>query len=280
MARNCQKFLFLATSVLSLALGLGLPSGCGSGKLPAQLPGQSKLAEFHVANSIADNVTLFKEPEAGSRPILDAINAARSSIKIAMYILSDEQIIQALIAAAKRGVNVQIMLEPAPFNPEDPSKPLPINRNTMKKLIGTGIQAAWSDPRFRFTHAKTMVVDDSVAYILTFNFSQSGTTKNREFGAIDTEPLDVRDLLGIFQADWSHQTYQPLAKRLVVSPDNASAKIYSLLKNAKQSLYVAVEILYDLTIIDLLGQLVQYGKDVKVLMADPSYIPDNLKFAR
>ena len=56
--------------------------------------------------------TIIILPDDTKKPIVDAIDAAKSSIKIKMFVFSDPDLINAVIAAKKRGINVQVMLNP------------------------------------------------------------------------------------------------------------------------------------------------------------------------
>src|SRR5436190_171677 len=47
-------------------------------------------------------VHVFVEPDAGEHPITDAINSARKSVWIEIYILTDRNVIRALEEAANR----------------------------------------------------------------------------------------------------------------------------------------------------------------------------------
>src|SRR5579862_4898962 len=52
-------------------------------------------------------------PDDTAKPILDAINASKSALNIRMFLFTDETLLQAVIAAKQRGVNVRVMLNPA-----------------------------------------------------------------------------------------------------------------------------------------------------------------------
>lgn len=268
-----NPLLILGLSALLAAAGCGLGT-----KAAPTIGGPSALALQAAAKGrfvTAQGISLFVEPEAGLEPVTSAIDGAKTQIDLQMYLLSNDAIVEALIRAAGRGVKVRVMLEPNPFNPQNPAEPLPINQKTALKLRGTGVLLAWSDPAFRFTHSKLMIIDRAAAYIMTLNFSKSGTTKNREFAAIDTDPADVRDLNRLFDADWGHLAYVPRARRLVVSPANAKEKLTNLIAGARKSLTIYDEILYDTNTQDLLGAKAKEGVAVKVLMGDPATVPDN-----
>ncbi len=272
--RFARPFLTLGLASLLVAAGCGIRDQA--------TPGTGIRSAIGVRSQFvtAGDISLFVEPEAGVAPIVAAIDGARAQVDLEIYILTNENVINALIAAAGRGVKVRVMMEPNPFNPEKPDEPLDINRKTALKFKGTGVRYAWTDPTFRFTHSKTLVIDRATGFIMTLNLSKSGTTKNREFAAIDTDPADVRDLDRLFEADWERQAFKPRSKRLVISPINAQEKLSALIAGARKSLVVYDEILYDTSTQDLLGTKAKAGVDVKVLMGDPVTVPGNASAAQ
>lgn len=58
---------------------------------------------------------VFVFPDAGRSPWLDAINNAESSIDMAAYKLSDVEVMEALKKAQKRGVAINLLIEPQVF---------------------------------------------------------------------------------------------------------------------------------------------------------------------
>ena len=52
-------------------------------------------------------------PDDTAKPILDAINGARTALNIRMFLFTDETLLAAVIAAKRRGVHVRVMLNPA-----------------------------------------------------------------------------------------------------------------------------------------------------------------------
>lgn len=268
--RNPSNLLLAGLCLASLA-------GCGTA---TQLTGGDYGSYSTYATGGNGALSLFVEPNDGATPILDAINQARSSVQVEVYMLTDQAIEGALGAAAKRGVNVQVMLDPTPYNPSDPNKPLTTNQAAAQTLKSQGVKVQWSDPAFRYTHAKTIVVDGQEALICTLNFTNSGVGGNREYGVVDRNPQDVQDLVNIFAADWNRTTYTPTSPDLVVSPTNSQAKLESLFQSAQQSIVLQDEEFSDPTSIALLGQKAHQGVKVEVDLAAPTDIPDNATTAQ
>ena len=52
-------------------------------------------------------------PDDTAKPILDAVNGAKKSLNIRMFLFTDLGLVNAVITAKKRGVQVRVMLNPA-----------------------------------------------------------------------------------------------------------------------------------------------------------------------
>src|SRR5262245_63138949 len=98
-------------------------------------------------------------PDDSARPILDAINAATKSLRIKMFVFSDPDLLKAVIAAHHRGIKVRVMLNPARRDGEDD------NEASRKTLTHAGIEVNDTNPDFGLTHEKSMVVDDTMAFV-------------------------------------------------------------------------------------------------------------------
>src|SRR5215207_2510301 len=58
---------------------------------------------------------IFIQPGDGRAPLLDEIRAARQSIDLEVYIVTDDVIVQSVEEAQRRGVDVRVILEEHPF---------------------------------------------------------------------------------------------------------------------------------------------------------------------
>ena len=63
--------------------------------------------------------SLIVLPDDSAQPILDAILAAKKTLRVKMFVFSDPSLLEAIEAAHGRGVKVRIMLNPARRNGED-----------------------------------------------------------------------------------------------------------------------------------------------------------------
>jgi cardiolipin synthase len=220
----------------------------------------------------AQGVQVYVEPDAGEHPITNAISAAKQSIWLEIYILSDRNVIRSLEEAANRGIDVRVMLEPHPFGGGgSPAR-------TMDQLRAAGAKVQESNPGFALTHEKGMIIDNSTVYIMTSNFSRSALGgysgsngfNNREYAIVDTNPQDVQAVTAIFQADWNRTTAQFNNPNLVVSPINARNSFIALINSAQSTLLVEAEELKDSAIEQALTNAAQHGVQVQVILPAPN----------
>ena len=203
---------------------------------------------------------VFIEPEDGRGPILDEIAAARRTIDLEMYLVTDEPVLQALEAAHARGVAVRVILEQHPFGGEGGQPEI------FARLEEAGIAVRWGNPVFRFTHIKAMIVDDAVAIILNQNLTASSFTTNRDFGAITTAPAAVRTAAAIFAADWERGG-EPPPQPLVVSPTNARAELTGLIDGTRDSVDIYAEVLRDPELLAKIVAAAERGVRVRLVVS-------------
>ncbi|MGZ3585492.1 MAG: phospholipase D-like domain-containing protein [Ktedonobacterales bacterium] len=219
----------------------------------------------------ARGVSVFVEPDAGAAPIMRAIKAAKRSVWVEVYLLSDSSVVHALEDAAARGLEVRVLLETHPFGDSAASA-----QRMLEQLNATHITAKAANPAFQYTHAKMLLLDGTTAYILTANLSVSGlggyspTTGNREYLVLDTNSDDVADARAIFQADWDRVAPRLHVPRLVVSPVNARASLLGLIASAYTTLDLEDEEMYDRQSEDALIAAAHRGMTVRLVLPAPS----------
>lgn len=206
---------------------------------------------------------IFIEPGDGREPILDELAAARSTIDVEIYIITDDAILQALEAARARGVEVRVMLEEHPFGGGGGQQGI------FERLEAADIDVRWANPTFRFSHIKMMVIDDAVAIILNQNLTTSSFTGNREFGVVTTEPAAVETVAAIFAADWDRGP-EPDPGPLVVSPSNARQELRALIEGATTSLDIYAEVLRDPEMLEAMMAAARRGVAVRILISPSS----------
>ncbi len=208
-------------------------------------------------------VGVFVEPDDGRAPILAELDAARRSIDLEIYLLSDEEILQALERAQARGVTVRVIMEEHTFGGAGGEE------QVFARLEEAGIAVRWSNPAFRLSHIKTFVIDAEVAIIMNQNLTKTSFSGNREFGAITTRSMEVAQAAAIFEADW-RRTAEPPDGPLVVSPTTSRRTLLNLIEGATTSIDIYAEVVRDEEIVASLEQAASSGVAVRLIVSNDS----------
>ena len=204
-------------------------------------------------------------PDDSARPILDAINHASKSLRIKMFVFSDPAILQAVIAAHKRGVDTKVMLNPARRSGESE------NEESRKLLTSSGVNVLDSSPTFDLTHEKSMVVDDETAFVMSFNWEPRNLTETRDYAVVTRAPHEVAEIMECFDADWTRKTFTPGDhSHLIWCVGNGRQRIGQFIDEAKHTLFLQNERYQDQVIIERLVRAAERGVKVHV-MARPAH---------
>jgi cardiolipin synthase len=203
-------------------------------------------------------------PDDSATPIVDAICHAERSIRVKMFVFSDPGLIDAILAAKQRGIEVRVMLNPARRNGKSE------NDATRALLVAAGIDVADSNPAFAVTHEKSMVVDDEIAFVKSLNWETRNLTETRDFAIVTTHEAEVREIAAGFDADWNRQPFDPGPNaRLLWCPGNGRARICELIDNAKHTLFAQNERYQDSVVIERLVRAARRGVKVHVMVNAP-----------
>ena len=218
-----------------------------------------------------EQVKVHQMPGATSAPILNAINSAKKTIDLEIYQVGDRGVIDALKAAAGRGVKVRVMLEPKTVGSANYPE-------VQKELKAAGIDVQPTPPEFdqhrNVDHAKFMLIDRLELMIGSGNMVRYGLGGNeateantRDFWIEDTRGQSLSEAAKLFDADWARTpTHSADFQNLVVTPDNASTQVLKLIDGATKTLYLENQSLSDQATIDHLIAARKRGVEVKVLL--------------
>ncbi len=206
---------------------------------------------------------LWVQPDDGIEPFLDQISMATESLDVVVYLLTNQIVIDALISANDRGVEVRVMVEEEPFGGSAG------NGDAVRSLEAAGIETKYGVRTFRYTHAKTVIIDEERAVVMTANLTKSAFTGSREYLALVTSPREVGEIQAIFNADWERRAYEPRVSSLVVSDVNSRQKLLELLATARASLEIEAEVMADKEIRRALTDAQKRGVRVRVVMSPP-----------
>jgi phosphatidylserine/phosphatidylglycerophosphate/cardiolipin synthase-like enzyme len=208
--------------------------------------------------------SLIVLPDDTAQPILDALSAAKRSLQIRMFLLTDPALIKAIIAAKRRGVKVRVMLNPARRGGENE------NDDTKKRLAHEGIEVIDSNPAFELTHQKSMVIDDSTGFVESFNWETKDLTITRDYAVVTTHKIEVEEMVAGFQADWDRKDFRPgQHSQLIWCPNNGRERIANFIDSAKHTLWLQNERYQDTVIIERLVKALGRGVKLHILARPP-----------
>jgi cardiolipin synthase A/B len=208
--------------------------------------------------------TLLVLPDDSAQPILDAIRGATQSLRVKMFVFSDPALLQAVIDARRRGLNVQVMLNPARRSGETE------NAEARKLLRAGGVEVIDSNPAFDLTHEKSMIVDGKKAFVKSLNWETRNLTETRDYAVITDHAHEVDEINACFEADWNRKEFNPgTAAHLIWCKGNGRDRIAELIDGAKHTLFVQNERYQDSIIIEHLVRAKVRGVKVHVMARPP-----------
>jgi len=202
-------------------------------------------------------------PDDSARPIVKAIDEARRSLRIKMFTFSDPTLLNAVIAARRRGVKVQVMLNPERRNGDRD------NEHTRKVLTRRQVAVKNANPAFDLTHEKSLVVDDETAFVHSCNWVTKNLTETRDYAIVTTRKHDVADVADGFDADWHRQAFSPRHETHLVWCPGARERICQFIDRAKHRLWVQNERYQDMVVIERLVRAARRGVKVAVMARAP-----------
>ncbi|CAN5919699.1 hypothetical protein BH11MYX4_BH11MYX4_68960 [soil metagenome] len=220
-------------------------------------------------------VSIQIQPSDFGAQIEASIRAAKTSVHMTMYLLTDTTIMDALGDLKDAGKDVKVVLNKT-FPPDGGD-----NAPAFAKLTARGVQVVYASSAYTFTHAKTVVIDSKQVLVMTMNLTQTSAKSNREYIATDTDPQDVADCEKLFAADFVGAAVN-INGKLVVSPQAAQpveprARLKALIDSAKTSVDVEVQALSDTALTDAIVAAHQAKVAVRVVLsAEPGQSPTEL----
>jgi phosphatidylserine/phosphatidylglycerophosphate/cardiolipin synthase-like enzyme len=220
-------------------------------------------AAFDVLADPELQLLVTPSPE-GHQPFIGAIDGAHASVDLAMFHLTDEAVVAALVRAAGRGVRVRVIVDGKGLEAR-------ANRGAFEQLTAGGVQARPSSAAFSITHEKAMVVDGQVAFVTAINLTRDAD-RTRDLGVVTRRPEIAAAVEELFEADWQnaegrgHVTPRDLPASLVVSPTGSRARLVGLIASARRELLLTVENLGDPEIDRALAEAVRRHVAVRVIV--------------
>jgi len=179
----------------------------------ADRAGRSYPTAFEATSFSVDRTELLVAPDNAEHRILDAIENADDSIDIKQVRIGDRSfpLLQAVIDAAKRGVEVRILLDGSWYVEDE-------NRNLKAWLEE---QASVDDlpdrnpnresgDSFEKIHAKGMIIDGERTLVGSINWNNNSVRNNREVALLIESPEVAVYFSDVFETDWKRDRTQKL----------------------------------------------------------------------
>ena len=255
------------------------------------------------------NITAFAGPDTAYKVVMDSIKSATTSFYLEVYTLSSEPLVNELIRAHNRGVDVVVQLSEDRVNSYEDS----YTNVAAYRLDDAGIDVSWIDKvQFAYTHSKFWIVDSQVAYVYSGNWAPSSIPQapeartNREMGlafndsdiAKYFEDVFLNDGLlystpytpgsdGDLQENETSGTYthpfstvnfiEEAEVTPIFSPDNSFELLTSLIQNATTTIDLELQyIKFDCDLLDEILDAALRGVSIRVLIPEPTVSNENV----
>jgi phosphatidylserine/phosphatidylglycerophosphate/cardiolipin synthase-like enzyme len=188
VAAKLKQLIFQAI-ILGLFFCLSAPYSYAENNLVAKAPANDRTEEIRV---LADG-DYFPV-------LLEKIDKAEATIDLAMFLFKTstnkkrsnkpDQIRDALIDSAKRGVRIRVFLEKSGYD----EKINETNRRVAKDLAKAGISVIFDTPK-KTTHNKMVIIDQRFSLVGSHNFTHSALKYNHELSLLIDDPQLAKKLI-------------------------------------------------------------------------------------
>ena len=214
---------------------------------------------------------LIIEPTDSVAPLLSAIKSAKKSIEIAIFRFDRRDVEMALKTAADRGVKVNVLIAFSNRGGEEGLRKL-----ELRCLTAGIIVARTANDLIRY-HAKYILIDRRVLYMLSFNFTHLDIDHSRAFGIVTTHANWITEAEKLFRADCTRTEYVPATETFVVSPANSRKVLGTFLKRAKKELLIYDPKISDKEMLNILQEQAKAGVEIKVIGSVDGHAPFNVQ---
>ncbi|MBV8098247.1 MAG: hypothetical protein JOZ31_03720 [Verrucomicrobia bacterium] len=216
--------------------------------------------------------TLTILPQDGRQLYFEAIDAAKSEIRIEICVLEDPQILAHVQAALGRGVRVRAIVDRGKYLALAPER-----ENLAQYLTGAGGQLHLSNPMFPRSFPKIILVDADLLVYGSACLDETTFLQYRDFATANTDPEILAELHRLFENDWTYSAAageepaafnptSPISGRdLLISPVNGAERLVRFYQSAKRTLDVYTELLGNLTLESELAAAVKRGVRVRLI---------------
>ena len=183
------------------------------------------------AGTLESGTRILVQPDDGVLPLLQLISDAQHSVYIKQFTFTHPQLLQGRHRRAPRRPRRARDAQSAPFIGR------PRQRRPFAELQAAGVKVEWANPAFAVTHEKSMVIDDRLALVATFNFAEKYLTETRDYGLVTDQPVEVAQIRDCFIADWERKPFHPRpGSALLWSNQNSRGMMSAFIDSARHTL--------------------------------------------
>jgi phosphatidylserine/phosphatidylglycerophosphate/cardiolipin synthase-like enzyme len=214
---------------------------------------------------------VFMGPAGLRARLLALFESAETSLDAATCLLDDPALIDALGAAAARGVEVRVLLDPDQG----------VNLSARTALAARGVDARFASRMFEHYHPKTLIIDRRLAVVMSANLNGFSMESERNHGVLLRDADDVTDVEALFELDFSDGSAPASLNctRLLIAPNNARGRLQTLVDSATTTLELQHLSFSDPAMRRRVMARATAGVSVRVLLADPDWITGNASAA-
>jgi len=166
-----RAFVF-GICLLSVPLLLPVPQAVSApGLLERLVSGEKKPQQTTGANSLIPAPEVYFSPRGGcTEAVVRELNAARQTVLVQAYSFTSAPIASALVAASRRGVRVEAVLD----------KSNKTGKYSEADFLLNGRIPTYIDDKHAIAHNKVMIIDGETVLTGSFNFTKAAEESNAE----------------------------------------------------------------------------------------------------
>ena len=161
------------------------------------VPALSAHADAATSNTVTPSIRVGFSPEGTAAPlVLDVIKNAKHSIRMLSYVMTSPDIVNALIAAKQRGVNILVV---ADYNVNQSREK---SQECLKALLRADIPVRVTSA-YRSLHDKVIIADKNTVQTGSFNYAVSAFNMNSENVVVIKDAPDVTaGFMDLWRSRW------------------------------------------------------------------------------
>jgi phosphatidylserine/phosphatidylglycerophosphate/cardiolipin synthase-like enzyme len=137
-------------------------------------------------------------------------------------------------------------------------------------LAEAGIEVIDSNPAFDLTHEKSMVIDETLAFVQSLNWQTKNLLHTRDYAILTSQKHEVNEIVECFEADWKRLPFDAGDhSHLIWCIGNGRRRLGQLIDDAKYSLWLQNERYQDPTIIEHLVRANRRGVKIHIMARPP-----------